>query len=820
MPDEAPLATPLPVPTEEPETDANLEPRLTKGAEVMAPAALSIQAAPAAALPCVAGTFFSVSSSGLLQQVQRGTSNNSGIVTAVGAAPNGWGIVSPNFADGLGVSAGGAQARAFEVNATGIANLLTYDAAAGVFSKTPAPLTDGNDYRLSAGAVNPFSGSYFIGGFDLVEGSLRFELTMVNTDNTYTYVGYIPIDSIDGAAGDIAFDAAGNLYLIAGTNKPTAYSVTASQLASAAAAGRSGAPGLIGHNVLASGLNGMTSTAGMAFDADGSVYLARTTEQAYRYNPSTWVQYSDMVSNKLSSPTDLASCSSPSTISIVKNVVGRVASSDQFSLTLEGSGAPARTVTTSGSVTGPQAAQLGPAAVVAGVPYRFSETMAGGAAVTRYASGYACVGTDGSRIAGNGPSGSLTPASGVSYVCTFTNSPLITAVSIHKTLVDVAGNRTNGADWPLGASIAATSGGGSASLTPVGTAGVAGPDGTARWNLAFPTTVTRVELRISEGEKTDYRFTSGYCDVTTVNGTTSRTAISSTVTLTLKDVAPGSVVACEYVNTQPATTLTLRSAISFGDQSLLGSWDLSATAQTTPATVGPVGKAGVSGQITPGAGYLLRASGGDAAYVSTGWSCLRGTDALPVIGDVVTASLGDSIICTVTLSTAMLTLLKHIDGSVPATIESADFTLTLTPATLPGLADVSFPGSELPVASGVGANTFAVRPAHAYTLSETSRLAYLGVALQRYNAPYPTNGVFEERLWVTQAPATVQVAAGLHVAYRFVNMPVPVLTLPLTGGVGADAYVFGGAALLALAAVLLAVQARSSSSRRLSGRLT
>ena len=218
---------------------------------------------------------------------------------------------------------------------------------------------------------------------------------------------------------------------------------------------------------------------------------------------------------------------------------------------------------------------------------------------------------------------------------------------------------------------------------------------------------------------------------------------------------------------------------------------------------------GVSGSITPGVGYLLVGTGGPATYTPSGWACVgAGGVSVPVTGDVVAAPLGASITCTLTFTTATLTLLKHVDGTVPGTIVPGDFTLTAAPAALAGLTSLIFPGSDVPVTSGAGTNTFSVRPAHDYTLTEASELAYLGVELQRYDGPYPVDGVFAEANWVGAHAATVQLPAGAHEVYRFVNAPVPALTLPLTGGIGADAYLFGGLALLVLAGAFVLIRMR------------
>lgn len=66
----------------------------------------------------------------------------------------------------------------------------------------------------------------------------------------------------------------------------------------------------------------------------------------------------------------------------------------------------------------------------------------------------------------------------------------------------------------------------------------------------------------------------------------------------------------------------------------------------------------------------------------------------------------------------------------------------------------------------------------------------------------------------------MRVDANQHAVYRFVNAVPPALALPLTGGIGADTYLIGGAGvlvlgLLAAAALLVRTRIRSSREARL-----
>ena len=106
-----------------------------------------------------------------------------------------------------------------------------------------------------------------------------------------------------------------------------------------------------------------------------------------------------------------------------------------------------------------------------------------------------------------------------------------------------------------------------------------------------------------------------------------------------------------------------------------------------------------------------------------------------------------------------------------------------------------------------------MRPGTAYALSESSRFAYLGLSLERYDEA----GV----AWIPVTdPSSIVLQPGDHAVFRFVNAAPPALALPLTGGIGADTYLLAGSALLLLglaAAATLLHRTRLTDLRR--GRL-
>ncbi|MBX9400232.1 DUF11 domain-containing protein [Lysobacter sp. BMK333-48F3] len=114
--------------------------------------------------------------------------------------------------------------------------------------------------------------------------------------------------------------------------------------------------------------------------------------------------------------------------------LGRFVATDQFDLSIAGSGGPA-TVTTAGSgSTATGVATLGSGAI--GAVYSFAEAGAAGANLANYVAAYACANAlaGGQTPSGSGASFSLTAAAGDDLTCTFSNTRNpIADLSISKT---------------------------------------------------------------------------------------------------------------------------------------------------------------------------------------------------------------------------------------------------------------------------------------------------------------------------------------------------------------------------------------------------
>lgn len=101
---------------------------------------------------------------------------------------------------------------------------------------------------------------------------------------------------------------------------------------------------------------------------------------------------------------------------------GRFTATDQFTLTITGTGGPATVTTTGAGATATGVATLNPGAI--GASYTFSETAAAGANLANYQTTYACTNTlsGGQAPSGSGTSFSLTAVAGDDLTCTFSNA--------------------------------------------------------------------------------------------------------------------------------------------------------------------------------------------------------------------------------------------------------------------------------------------------------------------------------------------------------------------------------------------------------------
>lgn len=518
------------------------------------------------------------------------------------------------------------------------------------------------------------------------------------------------------------------------------------------------------------------------------------------------------------------------TLSVQKNVSARVASADQFTLTLRNPTTTIATATTSGATRGVQASSIQASTGLPGTTYTFTEAMATGStsALTDYVSNSQCTltypgGTTTVLAAQSGATGTVTvPALNASLGhpainCVFTNDPQAATVAVEKTWV------VNGTTYAQGSQPAGITA--QASLTRDATVT------TPAWGAV--TSGYASGDRINVAETTAFAASIPGCTVTsqrltTVNGTTTDAALPYTLTALTgaNTVRITNTVTC-------ATTLALTKRV-VGGTAAANSWTLSALPATGAAQV--TGVTGVSGNVTPGTTLQLAESAGNAEYVqddtrtaaeitaaprSTGsWVCTtlnaQGTaiaGTLPArtgTNGTVTAPIGSRLSCEATNRTAQITLLKFVENvNGTGTATPANWNLTATPVNPAQVLTTRTVAGSSTVAT---ANTVTVRPGQAYALTEAGTVGgYHQVALQRFTGSDPGNAaaIASAANWVTVSATTpVSVAADSVGVYRFVNRDAVAFQLPFTGNTGASPYLIGGGLLGGLTVVAAIIISR------------
>lgn len=496
-----------------------------------------VETLPSMAPVCTPGNVYAISQGGQLQRIAGGTRTNVG--TSAGQSSM----------NGLGIGAGGSTVYAMNrTDDATDANIYTFNTTTGVWSSTGH--SQATSVSLVAGAVNLNTGAYVFGGY--TSNGSEFHLWRYNAGSgTFTKLGYIQTNMGSGSNnGDIAFNAAGDLFVIHGRGSAvTVFSVTAANFNAASG-------GVIAASQSATITTSSSDVNGIAFDASGKGYLG-SSSQLRSYDMPAWTN-SALVTSNLDNSTDLASCSSPATIKLQKVVQGRAVSTDQFTLTLQQGSTVLGTTTTSGSATGVQPQVVGPLPVVRGATLTFAEAFAGGAQASNYATSYQCL-VDGQpmspAVTGTTTSGSITiPSVGEAIVCEFVNSPLTASVSISKAVQDAYGqNAAPAAGWTVNAATTATSG--SVTRSPANSQQTNGA-GVANWGLTFGTPSARATVTVSETQQTGYQFVSGTCTITPPVGDPLEVTLSSAAPQALTGVAPGSRVDCAYVNKQIASSIS------------------------------------------------------------------------------------------------------------------------------------------------------------------------------------------------------------------------------------------------------------------------
>ncbi|MGF0118622.1 DUF7507 domain-containing protein [Promicromonospora sp. Marseille-Q5078] len=294
---------------------------------------------------------------------------------------------------------------------------------------TTQAFTTGQSVSATHGAVDRATGVYYYGNVSGTTAQVYGFDPATGTD--LGQVAAISVPGAPGANGDWAFDTAGNLYLSAGAGTNNVYvasgplpiTVQPSPVAITA--------------TLLGGVATSTPINGLAVDVQGYMYLSSSTT-LYQVNPSS----GSIVAQPAFSPSgvsvDLASCATPATIEVQKDVVDRRNSDDQFTVSVTGGGLVdglGNTGTTTGTDLGVQDEEGevgGPVLGLVGETYTVTETAAGTADLANYTSTWECVNQIDDEViaSGEGITGEFVmPAAsgegiGAAVLCTFTNEDL------------------------------------------------------------------------------------------------------------------------------------------------------------------------------------------------------------------------------------------------------------------------------------------------------------------------------------------------------------------------------------------------------------
>ncbi|WP_210603723.1 SpaA isopeptide-forming pilin-related protein [Brevibacterium oceani] len=747
-------------------------------------AAEPAQAAPVS-INCAPGTAYSVSSDGQMWKITSGGTSKVGDPARDVTGFNGLGIGD----DGKTVYA---LNRLFVQNGSD-SGVTVYRLTTGTGTwSSVSRQRSVSGISLIAGAVDPLTGSYYFGGYSTDGKSFSLYVFDPSTDSITLKATVDTSSNYNSASnGDMAFDASGNLFIVRGVGtKTTVFSLSKAALDK-------------GNNLsLKPSVSGPFDTSdkvnGVAFDANGTAYLG-SSDDVKAFDMPGWSNGTNF-STSSGKGTDLASCSPPPSVTLMKNIQGRRAKAgDQFELTLkEGSTGLGKAVTTGDDADlQDDDEEVVRVATKPGAELTLSEAGVGATDLADYESSYSCSikGTTTILSEGNRATGTVTiPRTGKEIVCTITNAPLTANVSIHKDVVDENGeNKKPGKDWAVGAKATATSD--TVSSNPTATTQKTDANGDAKWGLKFSKTTGRATVAVSETQQDGYEFKSGSCDITRLDGSKATTKLTSDKSTDLTGIKPGDDVKCSYLNKVKDTTLTLVKKVD--NTAAAGTakdtdWTLKAegdAASGNKTIEGKTGSESVTKAKVKSGKYALSEAGTPKGYEASDWDCKPRTGSGVVTSDKssVTLKSGDDATCTITntAKTGAVTWGKTdesgnaLKGSV-WTLTDPDGKSTEIEDCVAASAD-KCAGADKDPAAG----KFSV-----------DRLKWGKHTLVEKKAP--AGYILDD------APHTFTVS-GPDLEKKlgsYTNEQKPPVALPLTGGTGSQIYLIGGAALLAAAGAI------------------
>jgi uncharacterized repeat protein (TIGR01451 family) len=317
---------------------------------------------------------------------------------------------------------------------------------------------------IVAGAVDPLSGNFY---WAYLANAPRDRMVVfgynTTTNQPIGVVAYstlpqdVPTTGTTGSNGDIAFDGAGNLFVVSNTGTSAAVGVIQGPLPTSQ---QTPTPNLANTRLTLFPNPNNNSYNGIAFNGIGELFIqystGGTTTTIQKISPQNGATLAGP-SQVNFSPTgggigvDLGGCAIPPTLELRKRVVARRADTDQFRLSITGGDLTGgNTATTDGPPTGVQTATAGPVLARDGTTYTFTETGAGTTNLANYGDGqWRCVdqAAGNSEVdSGTGRTFTFTPASGQAILCTFTNEyPATPNIEVVKT-----GELNTGADGAVG----------------------------------------------------------------------------------------------------------------------------------------------------------------------------------------------------------------------------------------------------------------------------------------------------------------------------------------------------------------------------------
>lgn len=369
---------------------------------------------PAAAAPgdfqcglnTIYGTYYNTSNPGTttLYRINAGTGDR----TTVGTFTNGVAI------NALAISRDGDAAYGISTPASGsgTASLYRYGTSAAIKTLTGLPANAG----IPAGGFNPATNDYWFATVAFSGSSATFNFYRVDLDSAASTVNYSSPTMTYTASGigsgsislgtDLTFDSRGRLYLVVSTNT-SAY--TNKLITFTPAQVNAGGP-QVGATMVDLDAGAATSTfPGVAFGSSGYIYV-QGASTLYEASPINGAQ--NAARGTSTAYSDLGSCANPTIIDTVrKNVVDRRNPTDQFTLSLSGTGfATPKTETAATPATGIQNEQISATVVLPNTTYNIAEAAANGANLNNYVTTWQCVNTSTDAViaSGAGATGSFT----------------------------------------------------------------------------------------------------------------------------------------------------------------------------------------------------------------------------------------------------------------------------------------------------------------------------------------------------------------------------------------------------------------------------